>query len=511
MQNPKFKPLNITPNLSQSEALKLLRQHWKKERRFLVYAPTGSGKTGLASFMINGFAQSGLRCMFVAPYTILIDQTALRLHEYGLDLNEVSIMWRDDPRYDPTLPIQIASGGTLSRRARPDNVDVVIVDECHLKNTKIVEWAEACPEVYFIGLSATPFAKWLGRVYNRLLKPVSLRQLFENGDLCKYIMFNPEIPDLTGVKSSKNADGIEEYNEEQIAAIMGGAKLVGDAISWWLEAAENRSTICFCQNVSHANYVCIEFNNAGVSAEVMDANTPKDQRAQTIARYESGATKVIVNCGVLVAGFDSKVQCVMLDFATKSPMKYLQTIGRGLRNESGKTECLIADFGGNSLRLGMPEDVEIDDLYDDQDPLQVASHKAAEKEKYIKLPKPCPRCKFTKPAGIYVCPHCGHKPLHGEVADQNDNKKITRATKKKKIEPTAEDKQAFYSELLGYQNMRRIEGKPVKDGYIAYTFKDRYGHWPNNLERSATTPTAITLNYIKSKNIKAAKARAKGL
>ncbi|MGT3216587.1 DEAD/DEAH box helicase family protein, partial [Yersinia enterocolitica] len=43
--------LNITPNFAQERALNMLRSGWKDNRTFMVYSPTGSGKTGLSAFI----------------------------------------------------------------------------------------------------------------------------------------------------------------------------------------------------------------------------------------------------------------------------------------------------------------------------------------------------------------------------------------------------------------------------------------------------------------------------
>uniref|UniRef100_UPI0030D9D01A DEAD/DEAH box helicase family protein n=1 Tax=Xenorhabdus vietnamensis TaxID=351656 RepID=UPI0030D9D01A len=47
--------LTITPNFAQERALNMLRQEWKGFNSFMVYAPTGAGKTGLAAFITQGF------------------------------------------------------------------------------------------------------------------------------------------------------------------------------------------------------------------------------------------------------------------------------------------------------------------------------------------------------------------------------------------------------------------------------------------------------------------------
>ncbi|EPR2039437.1 DEAD/DEAH box helicase family protein, partial [Escherichia coli] len=101
--------LKIIPNFAQERGLNQLRHQWKQHRTYLMYAPTGSGKTGLAAFVTAGMVERGMRVMFVCPYTILLNQTAERFTEYGLPWEEISFVWRDHPNYDPSRLIQIAS------------------------------------------------------------------------------------------------------------------------------------------------------------------------------------------------------------------------------------------------------------------------------------------------------------------------------------------------------------------------------------------------------------------
>ncbi|EJU2685160.1 ATP-dependent helicase, partial [Salmonella enterica] len=168
-------------------------------------------------------------------------------------------------------------------------------------------------------------------------------------------------PDLKGVKTTNTLFG-RDYNEEQIAAIMGNADLVGDIVRNWLENGNSQPTVCFCVNVAHANFVTREFISAGVGAEVMTAKTPHEERQDIIRRFEDGVTKVIVNVGVLVAGFDSDVRCIIYARPTKSEIRWLQCLGRGLRTAPGKDHCIIFDHSGTVHRLGFPEDIEYDEL-----------------------------------------------------------------------------------------------------------------------------------------------------
>lgn len=98
---------------------------------------------------------------------------------------------------------------------------------------------------------------------------------------------------------------------------MCGSDLVGDIVDNWLRHGRDLPTVAFCVNKAHANFVTMQFNKAGINAEVMVAETPHEERQAMIHRFETGATKIIVSVGVLVAGFDSDVRCIIYARPTK--------------------------------------------------------------------------------------------------------------------------------------------------------------------------------------------------
>nr|ELR5039292.1 DEAD/DEAH box helicase [Providencia stuartii]ELR5082479.1 DEAD/DEAH box helicase [Providencia stuartii] len=498
--------LNITPNFAQERGLAMLRQSWKQNRTFMIYSPTGSGKTGLAAFITNGYIKRNMRVMFCAPYTILIAQTAERFQQYGIPMEEIGFVWADHPNYDPTKLVQIASADTLIRREFPDNIDLLIIDEAHLRRKKILEVIRDT-DIKVIGLSGTPFSPFLGKYYEMLIKPTTMKELIERGDLSKYEFYAPTKPDLSKVKSSRSREFGADYKEDEIAEIMSGADLVGDLVSNWLANGENLPTICFCVTVSHANFVTVAFNRAGVNAEIITADTPHDERQVIVHRFEQGATKIIVNVGTLVAGFDSDVRCIIYARPTKSEIRWVQCLGRGLRKAPGKDKCLIFDHSGSVLRLGFPDDIEYDDLSSKSDGMQEADS-FRENVKTEKTPKECSSCHYIKPAGVYVCPKCGFKPLAGEDIEVDDSRNIKKMSKKPNAY-TQQDKQSFYSQLKYYQNIRATEGKPLSDGWVANTYKEKFGCFPRGMHDMPQELTPEVSNYIKHKQIKYVKARQK--
>ncbi len=498
--------LNITPNFAQERGLAMLRERWKQNRTFMIYSPTGSGKTGLAAFITNGYLKRDMRVMFLAPYTVLLNQTAKRFMDYGLPENEISFVWADNPNYDPTRLIQIASADTVIRREFPDNIDLLIIDEAHLRRKKILEVIRDT-DIKVIGLSGTPFSTFLGNYYESLIKPTTLKELIKRGDLSNYEFYAPTKPDLTGVKSATSAEYGSDYKEAEISEIMSGADLVGDIVSNWLANGRDLPTICFCVTVSHANFVTMELIRAGVVAEVITAQTPQEDRQLTIHRFEQGATKIIVSVGTLIAGFDSDVRCIIYARPTKSEIRWCQAIGRGLRKAPGKDTCLIFDHSGSVHRLGYPDDIDYDELPSKDDGMKEANS-AREQERREKTPKECSSCHYMKPVGVYVCPKCGFKPLAGEDVEVDTSRNIKKISKTEKVY-TQKEKQSWWSQLKYYQNVRAAKGKPVSDGWVSNTYRDKFSVWPQGLHDTPQEITPEVSNFIKHKQIAWAKSRKK--
>lgn len=502
--------LSITPNFAQERALNMLRRDWKAYESFMMYMPTGSGKTGLAAFVAAGLVSRGMRVLFVAPYTILINQTAQRFAQYGLPEDQISFIWRDHPNYDPNLQIQIASADTLIRRDFPQNIDLLIIDEAHLRKRRILKEIERLTsetKTKVIGLSGTPFSPFLGRYYQRLIKPTTIGELIQRGDLSNYEFYAPTKPDLQGVKTKNSAEYGADYDETQLAEIMCGSDLVGDIVDNWLRNGRDLPTVAFCVNKAHANYVTMQFNKAGVNAEVMVAETPHEERQLMIHRFETGATKIIVSVGVLVAGFDSDVRCVIYARPTKSEIRWLQALGRGLRTAPGKDACLIFDHSGTVHRLGFPDAIEYNDLPSKNDGMKESATRTAE-DREEKLPKECPECHFMKPAGVYVCPKCGFKPLVGEDVETDTQRNIKKLKSGGKVYTKA-DRQSWWSQIKFYQRQRTSMGKPISDGWCAHTFREKFGDWPNGLSDFPMEITPEVSNYIRHKLIRFAKGKEK--
>lgn len=461
-------------------------------RRPMLQLPTGAGKTETAVKIIQRALAKGKRVVFVVPAIELIDQTVARLAKYGVTC--VGVIQADHPGTDRTQPVQVASVQTLARRMLPET-DLVIVDEAHQIFQIIVTWMAERTTLPFIGLSATPWTKGLGKHYTDLIRPVTLTQLIDRKRLTPFRAFAPSHPDLTSVKTVAG-----DYDEAGAAEAMDKPQLTADIVSTWLAKGENRPTLCFAVNRAHARSLADEFERAGVTTAYIDGFTERDDRRLIASAFADGRVKVVVNVGVLTTGVDWDVRCIILARPTKSEMLYVQIIGRGLRTAPGKVDCLILDHSDTTLNLGFVTDIHHDLL--DNGKRKDAVSKASAKVKELLLPKECGGCGALKPAGVHVCPDCGFAPERRQQIETADGELFQVAGGKREADkPT---KQRFWSGLLWY-----VDNRGKSEGWASHRYKDRFGVWPRGLDAKPRPPDPEVHNWVRAGNIKYARAMSK--
>lgn len=464
-------------------------------RRPMLQAPTGAGKTVLAASIVQGALAKGKRVLFVVPFLSLVDQTVAAFGAQGIAC--VGVMQGFHPMTDGTQPVQVASVQTLQRRMLP-LADIVIVDEAHRWFRFYGEWMSR-PEwqnVPFVGLSATPWTKGLGRHYDDLIVAATTAELIENGLLSPFRVFAPAHPDLSDVKVVAG-----DYHEGELSDVMSGPKLVAGVVSTWLRLGEDRPTLCFAVDRAHARRIVSEFEAAGVPTAYVDANTPRDEREKIGRRLAERQVRVVVNVFCLTTGVDWDVRCIVLARPTKSEMLFVQIIGRGLRTAPGKQDCLILDHSDTTLRLGFVSDIHHESL----DTGEKAKSSSVKREKAPPLPKECPSCAFLRPAGVHQCPSCGFAPERQSAIEEHDGELVQlNGRRKGRHEATPHDHQQFYSMLVFVQQQRGYA-----QGWVAHKFKERFGHWPRGLIEAPAAPDTAFLNWMKSQQIAFAKRRQK--
>ena len=380
------------------------------EKRLLIVAPTGSGKTVVASAVINSFTQRYQPVVVLAHRKEIIDQTSRKLHDSKITHGIIKAGY--SPR--PMEWVQVASVQTLWVRAmRSDAMtlppaDLLIVDECH--HATATTWRkiiEAYPDAVLIGLTATPCRGdgfGLGGIFTTMIECPQIPDLIEQGGwLVKSRVYAPVAPNLRGVHVRHG-----DYVETQLAERMDKPKLVGDIVTHWHKYGDRRRTVAFACSIGHSIHIRDEFIKAGVRTEHLDGSTPDDERDAILARLASGETEVVCNCMVLTEGWDMpEVGCAILARPTKRMGLYRQMIGRVLRPTEGKTDAIILDHSGAVFQHGLPEDRVTWTL----DPERKATSPAqmARLTHQVGRLLECSQCGALRLGGE-PCPHCGFLP-----------------------------------------------------------------------------------------------------
>jgi superfamily II DNA or RNA helicase len=327
-------PGTITLRPYQALAVQNLRQSLARGAgRLMLCSPTGSGKTEIGMALVKGARSKHKRVAFLCNRIHLVNQTSRRFAKSKISHG---VIQGENTRniYEPVL---VGSIQTVARRGLPE-VDLLIIDEAHTvagsKEYRAVIAAAKCP---VIGLSATPYARGLGKHYAELGGPLfeqmviaaTIPELIADGFLVDCDIYAPSEPNMTGIKQSRNAFGEMDYSDADVGRATDKPELIGDIVKHWFKLAKGTPTVCFASNISHSKHIVEQFRAAGVAAEHIDCYTDEDERKAILARMESGETLIISNVGILAEGWDFPAcRTLILARPTRSLIRYMLTIAQ---------------------------------------------------------------------------------------------------------------------------------------------------------------------------------------
>lgn len=390
----------------QQEAHDAAWQHVKTSiETCLIEAATGAGKSHIIAALAHTIhGHTGKRVLCLAPSAELVTQNREKFLATG---NRASMFSASAGGKELRYPVVFGSPLTVKNRISrfADGYAAVIVDEAHGLTPTLKSIIDAMragnPKLRVIGTTATPyrmgdgyiFRMWPdGRVnddyttrdpyFMNLVSRITAPELIGMGFLTPPVIGTPGAEGYDTSAMQVNARG--QFDKADVdKAYHGKGRLTSQIVADVIEQCRNRQGVMFfAATIQHAQEV-MESLPPELSAIVTGA-TPKRERDSILARFKDRQIKYLVNVAVLTTGFDAPhVDCIAILRKTESAGLWAQIMGRGLRLDDGKADCLVLDYTSN-----------IDDHFPDGDLFDPKIEAKRNKEKGDGISAECPECGY---------------------------------------------------------------------------------------------------------------------
>ena len=406
----------------QQEAVDAVYRHLHdKDSNPCVVIPTAGGKSlCIAQVAKDAVTKWNGRVMILAHVKELVEQNAGKLKgicpELPVGVYSAGLDCRDTRQ--PVVVAGIQSVYNKIEAFRP--FDIVMIDEVHMvppdgegRYRTFLEAAKRVnPRIRLVGWTATPYRTQGGLIcrpenlLNEVCYEIGVKELINRG----------YISNVTARAGKVKADteGLHvragEFVAEDVEKLMGEEGLVASACREIVELTNDRQAcLIFCTSVAHCRKVAAQIAKlSGEECAIVTGDTPDLEREETIRRLRGETVKADLfsdkpplryccNVSVLTTGTDiPRLDTIALLRPTNSPGLLVQMVGRGFRlsPETGKTECLVLDYGRNIERHGPIDMIKV------KEPGQGGGGPLA---------KECPNCRTIVNLPVMLCPECGYQ------------------------------------------------------------------------------------------------------
>lgn len=386
----------------QLELIEVVWQEMFHSPTVLAQLPTGGGKTLCFSHLIKkGMeAKSDMRTMVIMGRIDLVTQTERAIARV-VERKHIGVYCGTINRKELNRQVTVASIQSLRALHSVPFVNMLIIDEVHnldeenkggylnfVEKLKVVN-----PKLKVIGFTATPFRN-RGYIFgeDKLFKKLSYKKTIQDmiamGFLCRPILKQSDNAFDTSTLRTRAG----EYMQEDVDVLVSNEHTMELQIKEALKNQVGRISIAWATaNIDHCNRVLNALEKEGEYATSVHSKQNRDTRNANLSAFMGGSCRHMVFVSVLSEGFDHPpIDCVVLMRPTRSPVLYVQTVGRGLRIYENKKDCLVLDYGQVVRELGPLDDPKV-------------KGKKGEGEAVLKC---CPQCSVWCFGGCMTCPEC---------------------------------------------------------------------------------------------------------
>ena len=270
-------------------------------KRQILCAPTGSGKTECAIYLIDEARKRGSRVAFIVDSIPLVRQTHNRLSLYGIPHGIAQ--GRKNTRGGDEL-VQVWSAQTAeARNLIKRGLDLVIFDECHVRREKLMRQA-AEDDIHVLGLTATPLTKRLGDYYSHVTNVVTTDWLLNNVNPQTEQPYLAPLRIYSGVATTEiDMEGAEigsdgEYTARAVRER--GGVVIGDVVKEWDRMCFEHfgrwvKTLVFSADVAHGEELCTAFQAIGADARQSTYRDSEEETTRLVEDFSANKFDVLVS------------------------------------------------------------------------------------------------------------------------------------------------------------------------------------------------------------------------
>ena len=342
---------NIKTNFMQKTALeKLENLRQKNQKRALIIAATGSGKTYLSAFDVKKFNAKKM-LFLVHRENILLSakqsfENIIPNRTFGLFTGNKKEKEKD------YLFSTIQTMSLYFDEFEKEQFDYIIIDEAHHATSpsykKILDYFQ--PQ-FLLGLTATS---------NRM-DGNSIYEIFDENIACdirlnEALEHNLVVPfHYFGISDIKSIDyeNVDLNKIDDLAKLLKVNKRVDfiiEQMNFYSYFGVKRKAIGFCISKEHCFYMSEEFTKRGINSTYLTSEDSIIKREEVIKKLESenDSLEMIFTVDIFNEGIDiPSINTVLFLRPTNSPIVFIQQLGRGLRKHKNKEFLTVLDFIGN--------------------------------------------------------------------------------------------------------------------------------------------------------------------
>lgn len=255
------------------------------------------------------------------------------------------------------------------------NVKNIIIDECHLVNSKdgmYKKFIDSIPDAKVLGLTATPYrlaSNSLGaelrfltrtreRIFNKVIYYIQNETLFNQGHLAKLEYYSFDVINRAMLKTNSTGTDFTDASLKSYYRQINMPQITAGYANRLL--AKRKNLLVFCALVSEAH----EVSKMIPGSVVIHGELTQQQCSEIQAKFLSNTIRCVIAVGKWTTGFDKPdLEALLIGKSTMSLALYYQWIGRVMRpftyEDGSKKVGWVIDLGSNIKFFGKIETMQI--------------------------------------------------------------------------------------------------------------------------------------------------------